>query len=145
MAFRLRSSAPLVLVAFLTAAGVLATMLPNPPQEAAAQGDQDFVWRRTKDGWEIAWWLNPPKTFHKPSVHPLLFVVCQLAALASLLLLTGRHDRKQTTEFAGDHPFRDQASTKRRIDAVSVGGSANVLQDDSLPRRPTTDLTLDSC
>jgi len=145
MAFRLRSTWPLALVFVLTAAGALATMLPTPPQKAGGQGDQDFVWRRTKDGWEIAWWLNPPKTFHKPSIHPLAFVVCQLAAIALLAVLARRHDQKQTTSFAENHPVRDPTSTKRRDAAVPGEGSAYVLQDDRLPRHPAADLAIERC
>lgn len=91
MAFRFRASWPLILVVALTAAGALATVLPTSREKMPESGSEASPWRRTKDGWEIAWWLHPPKTFHKPGLHPLIFSACQLMAVGSLLLLGRQH------------------------------------------------------
>ncbi|MGQ9505070.1 MAG: hypothetical protein ACUVQG_10120 [Thermogutta sp.] len=87
MAFRFRLGWPLILLLALSAAGAVGTVLPTSREKMSESRPQASPWRRTKDGWEIAWWLHPPKTFHKPKFHPLIFSACQLMAVISLLLL----------------------------------------------------------
>lgn len=129
MGSRIRSSWPLVIVLALTAAGAVATVLPDSSQKIPGnQGDS--VWRRTKDGWEIAWWLQPTKTFHKPHLHPLVVAACQLT-IVSLLRLLGwgnsqRHGspfRKEKALESGDGPGRLQKrdrSADSREDVAAI-------------------------
>lgn len=144
MTLRLRSSWPLVIVFILTAGGAIATMLPTVPQKATKPSREDSFWRRTKDGWEIAWWLGPPKTFHKPKVHPLIVVVCQLVAAVSLLVLTRRdypqHERG-AIEVTTNHQARD-ATLKTRHDLPGVGKHFSPrLEDDTGRKHLSADRT----
>jgi len=102
MGFRIRSSWPLVIVLALTAAGAVATVLPDSSQKASPLDQGDSVWRRTKDGWEIAWWLHPTKTFHKPGLHPLVLAVCQLMMVSLLGLLYRDNSQHHRRPFRGE-------------------------------------------
>ncbi len=50
-------------------------------------------WRRTNDGWEPAWWLVRPKTFHYPSLHPLWLFAGQVLSCAVVALTENRKPR----------------------------------------------------
>ncbi|NMC20631.1 MAG: hypothetical protein GYA33_09450 [Thermogutta sp.] len=51
-------------------------------------------WRRTKDGWEPAWWLVPPKTFHRPTLHPLWLLAGQMLSCGAVALTESRKSRR---------------------------------------------------
>lgn len=56
----------------------------------------DPPWRRTKDGWEPAWWLVPPKTFYRPGLHPLWLVAAQVLSCAAIALAEDRRNRRRS-------------------------------------------------
>lgn len=57
----------------------------------------DPPWRRTKDGWEPAWWLIRPKTFHRPALHPLWLFAGQMLSCAAVALTEDRKPHRTET------------------------------------------------
>ncbi|MGQ9822537.1 MAG: hypothetical protein ACUVQK_11795 [Thermogutta sp.] len=60
-----------------------------------AESAGDLPWRRTKDGWEPAWWLAPPKTFYRPGLHPLWLVAVQVLYCAAVAFAEDRRNRRR--------------------------------------------------
>ncbi|GAB6185766.1 hypothetical protein [Thermopirellula anaerolimosa] len=54
----------------------------------------DTPWRRTKDGWEPAWWLVRPKPFYRPTFHPLSLFAAQMLCCAAVALTEDRYQRR---------------------------------------------------
>lgn len=139
MGFRIRSSWPLFIILALTTAGAVATVLPDSSQKTIPGHEGDRVWRRTKDGWEIAWWLQPTKTFHNPHLHPLVVAACQLI-MVSLLGLFGRgNSQGHWPPFQKDEDSRaghstDQAHTSAQISQRSFNKAPHSFKTDKLTR-----------
>ncbi len=93
MAFRVRPSYPWVIFIVLCALGIFAAVAPTSSPTATGYNEPDSLWRKTKDGWELAWWLQRPKEFHKPAIHPLTVAGCQLVIVSLLGLLGHRRPR----------------------------------------------------
>ncbi len=117
MAFRIRPSFLWVILLALTALGAFAAVVPTSSPRATGYNEPDSLWRKTKDGWEIAWWLQPPKTFHKPVIHPLAVAACQLLVV-SLLGLINHHQTSRDRQ--SSRVLQGQSAGVRRIDKTAA-------------------------
>ncbi|GEM_PF-6356479 len=54
---------------------------------AGVSAGESVPWRRTRDGWEPAWWLTRPKTFYFPPLHPLWLFSAQVLCCVTAAML----------------------------------------------------------
>lgn len=76
----------------LTSAMLIGDRFWRPAIPAAVPAD-DLPWRRTRDGWEVAWWLCGPKEFRQATVHPALLAFFQ-TSIAAWLTLVATHRKR---------------------------------------------------
>lgn len=84
------------------------------PAIPAAVPAEDLPWRRTRDGWEVAWWLCRPKEFRQATVHPALLACLQTGIAVWLTLMAIQRKR----------PGRARVTNLPLVEKLQIDGPA---------------------
>ncbi|HID78555.1 MAG TPA: hypothetical protein EYP56_21510 [Planctomycetaceae bacterium] len=84
------------LVVLLLGIGWAASQLPWPSSNPAGHGPPGIVWRRTRQGWEPAVWLQPPPVPRRPSLHPVVVGLFQMGVALVAWQATEPAPREET-------------------------------------------------
>ncbi|MGB9689390.1 hypothetical protein [Thermogutta sp.] len=87
--------------------GLLSCLTNIGLQEKGAGQDMSDLWRRTKDGWEIAWWLAARPRLYSPVIHPAWLLLAQMMGVVGAYYVhhvrQGRH-RRDSTPWTHERP-----------------------------------------
>ncbi|MBC7353903.1 MAG: hypothetical protein H5U08_16210 [Thermogutta sp.] len=61
--------------------GLLSCLTSTGVAQKGTGQDTSNLWRRTKDGWEIAWWLVARPQFYSPGIHPGWLLLVQMTGV----------------------------------------------------------------
>lgn len=61
--------------------GLLSCLTNSSVAQKDTSGDASDLWRKTKDGWEIAWWLAARPQFYSPVIHPGWLLLAQMTGI----------------------------------------------------------------
>jgi len=100
----------LLCVAVLVLGGGLLSCLTNSSvAQKDTSGDASDLWRKTKDGWEIAWWLAARRQFYSPVIHPGWLLLAQMTGIVGAYYV---HRAWQGQNWQNSSPCRQDRYSK---------------------------------